>query len=59
MKCSREVLLSPTDVVQQGKLAAINSLSLKEKKVTLAGANQSPVWRNLHKKFLKSGEEKT
>lgn len=59
MKCSREVLLSPTDVLQQGKLAAINSLSLKEKKVTLTGANQSPVWRNLHGRFLKGGEEKT
>lgn len=58
MKCSREVLLSPTDVLQQGKLAAINSLSLKEK-VTLAGANQSPVWRNLHGRFLKGGEEET
>lgn len=58
MKCSREALLSPTDVLQQGKLAAINSLSLKEK-VTLAGAIQSPVWRNLHGRFLKGGEEKT
>lgn len=39
MKCSREALLSPTDVLQQGELAALSSLSLKEKKVTLAGAD--------------------
>lgn len=48
MKCSREALLSPSDVLQQGKLTAINLLSLKEQKVDtgwwqpVAGTEKSP-----------------
>jgi len=59
LKYSREVLLSPADVLQQGKLAAINSLSLKDKKATPVGASQSLMWRNIHGKILKCGEEET
>lgn len=45
MKCSRDVLPSPTDGLQQGKLAAISSLILKG--VILAGANLTHVEKSL------------